>query len=97
MNANTLLKTTAVVAVLTGTNLAQAGNNPLEPNFYANKFGTAAPVIEQGTTQAYVDSNNPLSPSLGRIGQSAWVQTSNISATSYIDSTNPLHPSFKRN
>ena len=96
MKANTLLKTAVAITVLTGATLVQAVNNPLEPNYFANKFGAAAPVTDQGTAQAYVDSNNPLSPSFGRVSQAAWVQTGDVSVAA-VDSTNPLHPSFKRN
>ncbi len=97
MKARNILKTAVIAVSLAGATLANAASNPLDPGYYAEKYGASAPVITAMGTAIYRDINNPLSPRFARNGSEAgWVTTSDSVAFPYDQSANPLHPSFKR-
>ncbi len=97
MKARKILKATVIAAALAGASLAHAASNPLDPGYYAEKFGANAPAITTTATTVYRDINNPLSPSYARSGSDAgWVQTGAVNTVPYDQSANPLHPSFTR-
>ena len=67
---------------------AQAGDNPLQPNYF---WGNAA-AGQQSAGERYVDTRNPLNPSY--YSKAAWEATAQTAA--YIDERNPRYPFYKK-
>jgi hypothetical protein len=96
MNARTTMKVATISIALFSATLSVAATNPLDPNFYADKFGRNLPPIQSANTTPYRDLNNPLQPSYGQTDFDQWTPTRIKSGPGYVDRNNPLHPSFKR-
>jgi hypothetical protein len=90
------MKYAVAIAALLSSALAVGATNPLEPNFYAEKFGRNLPPIQSETSTPYRDDKNPLHPSYGQSGVDQWVVTRSSSRPNYSQANNPLHPSFRR-
>jgi hypothetical protein len=89
-------KVAVTIAALFSSALAVGATNPLEPNYYAEKFGRNLPPIQSEMTTPYRDNNNPLHPSYGKIGVDQWAVTRSTSEPNYSQANNPLHPSYRR-
>ncbi len=96
MTSRINMKCTIAIATLFSSALAVCATNPLQPNFYADKFGSNLPPIQSETTTPYQDSKNPLHPSYAQIGVDRWALTRSTSGLNYSQASNPLHPSFRR-
>ncbi len=90
------MKLATISIALFSATLTIAGTNPLDPNFYSDKFGRNLPPIQSANTTPYRDLNNPLNPTYGRTDFDQWTPTRTKSGPGYVDRNNPLHPSFKR-
>lgn len=84
-----------ISAILFTASAVQAGDNPLDPAYFANKV-TIAAVAPGANSVAYRDSGNPLHPSFGRLNMTHWHTSAAVNSARYIDRNNPLHPSYRR-
>lgn len=95
MNACITMNVAAISMALLSATLGVAATNPLDPGFYADKFGRNLPVLQSANTAPYRDLNNPLNPTYGQTDFDQWTPTRIKSGPGYVDRNNPLHPLFK--